>query len=176
MKAQTVREELPKSTWTMCRSLSSNLYSSCGNKSLMLHSKIRYFMVLLRKYPRLARMPLRLDIYHKNVLPSPFHSLSPTRKYALQKTSCIDTSHCPHSLTRGYPKDTKQLLLVRTYSSSSGNSFKAEAPIGILKESKSSLNLSYLRGHLGQSFSQFSKHVNIYFRKKKDMTPFEENT
>lgn len=176
LKAQTVKEELPKSTWTMCRSLSSNLYSSSGNKSLMLYSKIKYFMVLLRKYPCLAKMPLRLDIYQKTWLPSPLHSLHPTRKYALKKTSCGDTSYCPHSVTRGYTKDTKQLLLVRMYSSSSRNSFKAEAPIGSLKESKSSLDLSSWRGHLGQSFNQLSKHVNIYFRKKKDVAPFEENT
>lgn len=160
----------------MCRSLSNNRYSSSGNKSLMLYSKIRYFMVLLRKYPRLAKMPFCLDIYQNKLLPSPLHSLSPTRKYALSKTSCIDASHCPHSLTRCHTKDTKQLSLVRTYSSSSRNSFKAEAPIGILEESKSSLNLSSLGGRLGQSFNQLSKHVNIYFRKKKDIAPLEENT
>lgn len=159
----------------MGRSLSSNLYSSCGNKSLRLYSKIRYFMVLLRKYPRLAKAPLYLDIYQKKLLSSPLNSLSPTRKYAIKKTSCSDTSCCPHSLIRGYTKDTKQLLFVRTYSSSSRNSFKAEAPIGIMEESKRSLNLSSLGGRLGQSFNQLSRHVNIYFRKKKDIAPFEEN-
>lgn len=156
----------------MCRSLSSNLYSSCGNKSLRLYSKIGYLMVLLRKYPRLVQMPLRLDIYQKKLLNSPLHSLSPTRKYALKTMSCSDTSCCPH---RGYAKGTKQWLLVRTYSSSSGNSFKGEAPIGIVEESRSSLNLGSFGGRLGQSFNQLSKHVNIYFRKKKDIAPFGEN-
>lgn len=132
-------------------------------------------MVLLRKYPRLAKMPI-CHIYQKKLLPSPLHSLTPTRKYALKKTSCSDTSYCPHSLTRGYTKDAKQLSLVRMYSSSSKNSLKAEAPIGILEESKSSLNLSSLGGRLGQSFNQLSKHINIYFRKKKDAAAFEENT
>lgn len=167
---------LPKSTWTMCRSLGGNRYSSCGNRSLMLYSKIRYFMVLLRKYPRLAKMPLCLNICQKKLLPSPLYSLSPTRKYALNKMSCSDTSYCLQSVTRGYTKDTKQLSLVRTCSSSSRDSFKAEAPIGIVEETKSSLNLSSLGGRLGQSFNQLSKHVNIYFRKKKDIAPFEENT
>lgn len=159
----------------MGRSISSSLYSSCGNKSLRLCSKIRYFMVLLRKYPRLAKAPLCLDIYQKKLLSSPLNSLSPTRKYAIKKTSCSDTSYCPHSLIRGYTKDTKQLLFVRTYSSSSRNSFKAEAPIGIMEESKSGLNLSSLGGRLSQSFNQLSRHVNIYFRKKKDIAPFDEN-
>lgn len=170
-----LNQEILKSTWTMGRSLSSNLYSGCGNKSLRLYSKIRYFMVLLRKYPHLAKAPLCLDIYQKKLLSSPLHSLSRTRKYAIKKTSCSDTSYCPQSLLRGSTKDTKTLF-VRTYSSSSRSSFKAEAPIGIMEESKkSSLNLSSLGGRLGQSFYQLSRHVNIYFRQKKDIAPFEEN-
>lgn len=175
LKSQTVKEEKPKGTWGMCRSLGSNLYANCGNKSLRLYCQIRYSMVLLRKYPRLAKMPLRPDTYQKKLLQSPLHCLGPTRKYALKKMSCNGTSYCPHSLIRDYTKDTKQLLLVRTYSSSSRNSFKAEAPIGIVEESNSSLNLSSIGGRLGQSFNQLSKHVNIYFRKKKDIAPFEEN-
>lgn len=132
-------------------------------------------MVLLRKYPCLAKVPLCPDIYQKKLLSSPLHSLSPTRKYATKKASCSDASYCPHSLIRVYTKDTKQLSFVRTYSSSRRNSFKAEAPIGIMEESKSGLNLSSLGGRLGQSFNQLSRHVNIYFRKKKDVAPFEED-
>lgn len=129
-------------------------------------------MVLLRKYPRLAKMPLCLDIYQKKLPQSTLHSVSPARKYALKKISPhTDTTCCPHSLLTRY---TKQSLLVRTYSSSSRNSFKAEAPIGIVEES--SLNPSSFGGRLGQSFNQLSRHVNIYFGKKRDIAPFEDDT
>lgn len=159
----------------MGRSLSTSLYSGAGNKSLRLYCKIRYLSVLLRKYPRLAKAPRCLDIYRKSVLSSPPHSLSPTRKYALKNMSCSETSCGPYSSLRGYTKDMKHFQFVRFYSSSSRNSFKAEAPIGILEEAKSSFNLSSFGGHLGQSFNRLSRHINIYFRKSKDVVPLDEN-
>lgn len=159
----------------MGRSLSTSLYSGAGNKSLRLYCKIRYLTVLLRKYPRLAKAPRYLDIYRKSVLSSPLHSLSPTRKYALKNMSCSDTSCGPYSSLRGYTKDMKHFQFIRFYSSSSRNSFKAEAPIGILEEAKSSFNLSSFGGRLGQSFNQLSRHINIYFGKSKDVVPLDKN-
>lgn len=159
----------------MGRSLSTSLWSGAGNKSLRLYCKIRYLTVLLRKYPRLAKAPRCLDIYRKSVLSSPPHSLNPTRKYALKNRSCSDTSCGPYSSLRGYTKDMKHFQFVHFYSSSSRNSFKAGAPIGILEETKSSFNLSSFGGRLGQSFNRLSRHINIYFGKSKDVVPLNEN-
>lgn len=171
LKSDTWKQGAAKNTSSsMGRSLSTSLYSGAGNKSLRLYCKIRYLTVLLRKHPRLAKAPRCLDTYRKSVLSSPLHSLSPTRKYALKNMSCSDTSSL-----RGYTKDMKHFQLVRFYSSSSRNSFKAEAPIGILEEAKSSFNLSSFGGRLGQSFNRLSRHINVYFGKSKDIVPLDEN-
>ncbi|KAJ4933756.1 hypothetical protein JOQ06_006567 [Pogonophryne albipinna] len=56
----------------------------------------------------------------------------------------------------------------------SRNTFKPEAPIGILEETQKSFLLSSLGGRFGQSFKRLSRHINIYF-KRKDVEPLAEN-
>uniref|UniRef100_UPI0037E90F52 calcium-independent phospholipase A2-gamma-like n=1 Tax=Semicossyphus pulcher TaxID=241346 RepID=UPI0037E90F52 len=151
----------------MGRYLSTNSCSSSVNKTLRSYCKIRYLMSLLRKYPRLAKAPICLDP-HGYYLLSPPHPSRITRK---ARTLNPSITGCPSYPTEG----VKHLQVVRFYSSSNRNSFKAEAPIGILEEAQSSLNLSSLGGRLGQSFNRLSSHINYYF-KSKDIVPLAENT
>ncbi len=122
-------------------------------------------MSLLRKYPRMAKAS---DL-HRNPLLSPPH----LSRLARKQTFSILTSTCNH-VSRDFTKEVKHLRLVRFYSSSNRNTFKAEAPVGIFEEAQNSLNLSSLGGRLGQSFYRLSRHINIYF-KRKDVVPLAEN-
>ncbi|XP_056588185.1 calcium-independent phospholipase A2-gamma-like isoform X2 [Triplophysa dalaica] len=57
--------------------------------------------------------------------------------------------------------------MFRFYSTSSRDTFKAEAPIGVLQNNTTSLRLHLLRLRLGQSFIRLSKHINLYFKQKE---------
>lgn len=59
------------------------------------------------------------------------------------------------------------LQMFRVYSTSSRETFKAEAPIGVLQNSRSSLQLHLLRLRLGESFICLSRHINLYFKQKE---------
>lgn len=116
-------------------------------------------MSLLRKYPRLAKAPLYLDLRRYSLLAPP-HPPRFTRK------NPSDTgSTSPHFL-RDFTKEVKHLQIVRFYSSSNRDAFKAEAPIGIFEEAQNSFDLSSLGGRLGQSFNRLSRHINVYFNRK----------
>lgn len=56
--------------------------------------------------------------------------------------------------------------------SSSGDGFKAAAPVGILEATQDS-HLSRLGGRIGQSFHQLSTHINMYFQRKNIVPPAE---
>lgn len=113
-------------------------------------------MVLLRKYPCLTTAPFCLRV-HGNSWPSfPHPSIFPKRKPA------INTFYL-----RDYTKEAKHLQSEHFYASSSKSTFKTEAPIGVIEEAKNSLNVS---GRLSQSFSQLSRHINIYFKRKDIVT------
>lgn len=126
-------------------------------------------MSLLRKYPRLAKAPLSLDLHRYSQL-SPTHPSRFTRKATFKNANHHDASSTSHHFLRDFTKEVKHLQVVRFYSSSNRNTLKAEAPIGIFEEAQNSFNLSSLGGRLGQSFNQLSKHINVYF-KGKDVVP-----
>ncbi|XP_030277837.1 calcium-independent phospholipase A2-gamma-like [Sparus aurata] len=155
----------------MGRYLSANLCSSSVNKTLRSYCKIRYLMSLLRKYPRLGKAPLCLDL-HRNSLLSPPHSSRFTRKP--KSFNNVDTNSTSYHFQRVFSKEVKHPQFVRFYSSSNRNTFKAEAPIGIFEEAQSGVNLSSLGGRLGQSFNRWSRHINVYF-KRQDVAPLAEN-
>ncbi|XP_044067601.1 calcium-independent phospholipase A2-gamma-like [Siniperca chuatsi] len=157
----------------MGRYLSTNSCSSSVNKTLRSYCKIRYLMSLLRKYPRLAKAPLRLDLHRYSLL-SPPHPSRFTRKATFNILSHSDTGSSSYHCFRDFTKEVKHLQVVRFYSSSNRNTFKAEAPIGIFEEAQNSFNLSSLGGRLGHSFNRLSRHINIYF-KRKDIVPLTEN-
>lgn len=127
-------------------------------------------MSLLRKYPLMAKAP---DL-HRNPLPSPPHLSRFTRKPAFNILNHGKANSTSYYVRRDLTKEVKHLQFVRFYSSSSRNTFKAEAPIGIFEEAQNRLNLSSLGGRLGQSFHRLSGHINSYF-KRKDIIPLAEN-
>lgn len=130
-------------------------------------------MSLLRKYPRLAKAPLGLDLHRYSLLSSP-HPSRFTRKATFKYLNHSDAGSTSNYVLRDFNKELKHLQVVRFYSSSNRNAFKPEAPIGIFEEAQNSLLSSSLGGRLGQSFYRLSKHINIYF-KSKDVVPLAEN-
>ncbi|XP_036446563.1 calcium-independent phospholipase A2-gamma-like [Colossoma macropomum] len=55
----------------------------------------------------------------------------------------------------------------RIYSTSSRETFKAEAPIGVYQNSKAAFQMQLLRMRLGNSFKRLSRHINVYFKQKE---------
>ncbi|XP_018529972.2 calcium-independent phospholipase A2-gamma [Lates calcarifer] len=157
----------------MGRYLSTNMCSGSVNRTLRSYCKIRYLMSLIRKHPLLVKVPLRLDLHRYSLL-SPPHFSKLTRKATLLKFNHSDTGSTSYCLLRDFNKQVKHLQVVRFYSSSNRDVFKAEAPIGILEEAQKSFHWSSLGGRLGQSFHQLSRHINIYF-KRKDVVPLAVN-
>ncbi|KAM8829889.1 calcium-independent phospholipase A2-gamma-like [Synchiropus picturatus] len=81
-------------------------------------------------------------------------------KYSL--SSSTSASRCPVRALKTYDADVKSAR----FHSTDRNSFKAEAPIGIVDEAQSSFQISLLKKRLGQSFTQLSGHINSYFKSK----------
>lgn len=127
----------------------------------------------LRKYPRLAEAPLSLH-FHRNSLPSPPHAARYTRKSTSKHLKHVDAGLTSHHFNKDFTKEVEHLQLVRFYSSSDRNTFKAEAPIGVFEGPQNSFNMNSLGGRLGQSFHRLSRHINIYFQ-RKDAEPLAEN-
>ncbi|XP_041654259.1 calcium-independent phospholipase A2-gamma-like [Cheilinus undulatus] len=157
----------------MGRYLNTNSCSSCVNKTLRSYCKIRYLMSLLRKYPRLAKAPLCLDLHGYSLLSTP-HPSRFTRKAAFNGFIHSDTDSKSYLFLRDFTKGVNHLQVVRFYSSANREPSKAGAPIGILEESQNNLNLGSLGERLGQSFNRLSKHINYYF-KSKDAEPLAGN-
>ncbi|KAM6977592.1 calcium-independent phospholipase A2-gamma-like [Aplochiton taeniatus] len=68
---------------------------------------------------------------------------------------------------RNITKGTKYPLGVRFYSSSSSRDpYKAEAPIGVLQDSQTAVQLRLLGVRLGESFNRLSRHINVYFKRR----------
>ncbi|XP_029993673.1 calcium-independent phospholipase A2-gamma-like [Sphaeramia orbicularis] len=149
-----------------------NSCSSSLNKTLRSYCKIRYLMSILRRHHQpTTKALLRLDVHRY-----PPHPLRCTRKPTIKNANLHhrDSGSISHHPFRGFDQGVTHVRVVRFYSSSSQDEFKAEAPVGILEEAQSSLHLSSLGGRLGQSFNQLSRHVNMYF-KRKDVVPSAES-
>ncbi|XP_010780804.1 calcium-independent phospholipase A2-gamma-like isoform X1 [Notothenia coriiceps] len=157
----------------MGRYLGTNFCSSSVNKTLRSYCKSRYLMSLLRKYHCLARTPPGLDLHRYSLL-THLHPSRFTKITTLKNVIHSDTSSASNNFLRDFTKELNHLQVVRFYSSSNRNTFKPEAPIGILEETQKSFLLSSLGGRFGQSFKRLSRHINIYF-KRKDVEPLAEN-
>lgn len=59
------------------------------------------------------------------------------------------------------------LQVYRLYSTSSRETFKAEAPIGVYQHSRTIFRLHLLGLRLGESFNRLSRHINLYFKQKQ---------
>ncbi|XP_017566434.2 calcium-independent phospholipase A2-gamma-like isoform X2 [Pygocentrus nattereri] len=55
----------------------------------------------------------------------------------------------------------------RIYSTSSRETFKVEAPIGVYQDSKAAFKIQLLRMRLGSSFKRLSRHINVHFKQKE---------
>ncbi|XP_071333018.1 calcium-independent phospholipase A2-gamma-like [Trachinotus anak] len=154
----------------MGRYLSTNMCSSSVNRTLRSYCKIRYIMSLIRRHSRLAKAPLCLDVPSYTQLSLPHLS----RKATLKTLNCGDITSTCYLIRRDFTQEVKALQIVRFYSSSNKDVFKAKAPIGIFEEAQNSFHWSSLGGRLGESFNRLSRHINIYF-KRKDVVPLTEN-
>lgn len=130
-------------------------------------------MSLIRRHPCLAKEPLCLDTPRYSQ-----QSLSPlsrfTRKATFKTLKRSNTGSTSYHVLRDLTQEVKHFQIVRLYSSSNKDAFKAKAPIGIIEDSQSSFHWTSLGERLGQSFNQLSRHINIYF-KRKDVVPLTEN-
>ncbi|XP_068561307.1 calcium-independent phospholipase A2-gamma-like [Cebidichthys violaceus] len=149
----------------MGRYLSTIVCSSSVNKTLRSYCKVRYLMSLLRKYPRLAKATLGLDL-HRYYLLSPPHLSRFTRKGIFNNVNRSAAGSASNHFLRDYTKELSHLQVVRFYSSSDRNTFKPDAPIGIYEEAQNGFLSTSLGGRLGQSFNKMSRHINIYFKRK----------
>ncbi|XP_068996369.1 calcium-independent phospholipase A2-gamma-like [Embiotoca jacksoni] len=150
----------------MGRYLSANMFPSSVNRTLKTSCKLRYTMSLLRKDHRLAKAPLSPDFHRYSQLSAP-QLFRFGRKFAFKNVKDSDISSTSDCYLRDFTKDRRHLQIVRFYSSSNRDAFRAEAPVGIFAEAQSSFNLSSLGGRLlGQSFNRLSRHINTYFKRK----------
>ncbi|KAK7132118.1 hypothetical protein R3I93_018616 [Phoxinus phoxinus] len=59
------------------------------------------------------------------------------------------------------------LQMYHLYSTSSRETFKATAPIGVYQNSRTTFRLHLLGLRLGESFNRLSQHINLYFKQKR---------
>ncbi|XP_067303558.1 calcium-independent phospholipase A2-gamma-like [Pseudorasbora parva] len=59
------------------------------------------------------------------------------------------------------------LQMYNLYSTSSRETFKAKAPIGVYQNSRNTFRLHLLGMRLGESFNRLSQHINLYFKQKQ---------
>ncbi|KAM9344308.1 calcium-independent phospholipase A2-gamma-like [Pholidichthys leucotaenia] len=155
----------------MGRYLSTNLCSRTVNGTS--NCKIRYTMSLLRKHHHLAKGPRSLDV-HRYLQLSPL-CLQPSwfaRKAAFKSVKHNATNSTSYCSLRDFQKEANLPQIVRFYSSSKGDAYKA--PVGIIGKDENSFLSGSLGGHLGQSFNKLSRHINIYF-KKNSAVELDEN-
>lgn len=124
-------------------------------------------MSILRNLPCQARAPLFPDLRYSVISFTHPHRFTQKAISKSTKFNCTHIGSTSSHFLRKFTKDVKQCEVLRFYSSSNRDAFKAEAPIGIFQEARNSLSFSSLGGRLGQSFNQLSRHINIYFQKKE---------
>ncbi|XP_065142158.1 calcium-independent phospholipase A2-gamma-like [Paramisgurnus dabryanus] len=73
-------------------------------------------------------------------------------------------------------ENEQNLQMFRLYSTSSREEYKAEAPIGVLQNSRTSLRMNLWKMRFGESFSRLSSHINLYFKPKQDVLIHEPLT
>lgn len=64
-------------------------------------------------------------------------------------------------------KNGSGLQMYHLYSTSSRETFKAEAPIGVNQNSRTTFRLHLIGLRLGESFNRLSQHINLYFKQKQ---------
>lgn len=131
--------------WYLDKTLLRHLWS----RRLLLLRKVRYLLTNMRHLSHLDVTP------HRSFLRTYSPPQSSKRK--------LFKSH----RSKNFSITKLNLQMFRFYSNSSRETFKAEAPIGVLQNRRSSLRLLLLRLRLGESFTRLSTHVNLYFKQKE---------
>ncbi|KAG7472626.1 hypothetical protein MATL_G00110790 [Megalops atlanticus] len=149
--------------------------SRLGGRRGWLCRKLRYLLAILRTLPRLTKRPLPQELRSCAVLPlAPPPSLvrhvqSRHARSDRGGFSCLSCRPCSAFSRRGLEYEPwSYASATQSYSSSSRESLKGEAPIGVWEETKGALQLGYLGARLGESFQYLSKHINAYFKGEEE--------
>ncbi|KAJ8371339.1 hypothetical protein SKAU_G00113670 [Synaphobranchus kaupii] len=145
-------------------------------------AKLRYLLVILRTLPCMATPPLTPSRHTcRRVSPlSPSHpTLTGTALPKLGRLKRGGFGWLAGDSSRNVHRSQikclvlRHLCAVRAYSTSrpgsgpgpgpSRKASEADAPIGVLEETKVALQLGYLGERLGESFQLLSRHINSYF-------------
>ncbi|XP_072305206.1 calcium-independent phospholipase A2-gamma-like [Eucyclogobius newberryi] len=133
-----------------------NFCSSSVNSTLRSYCKIKFFMSILKKIHSRER----------------FKSSFRLKSFSSNSTRQSGHTYFSNNFSKLHHPANKVKPHTQLYStSSSGDEFKAEAPVGILAETGENSQLRRLGGRLGQSFNQLSTHINMYFKRTKPIPP-----
>ncbi|XP_061591467.1 calcium-independent phospholipase A2-gamma-like [Cololabis saira] len=155
----------------MGRLLITALCANPRKRTLKSYCRVRYTVSLLRRYRSLARAPLCRDSCRHSQLQPPQRLRFAS---SLDNAKHNNTSFFSSSCSRDFTKEATHFHTVRFSSSSNRDAFKAEAPAGISDEALNIFQWRSLGGRLGQSFTQLSRHINMYL-KRKNVVGFAEN-
>ncbi|XP_058620497.1 calcium-independent phospholipase A2-gamma-like isoform X1 [Onychostoma macrolepis] len=130
-----------------------------GSKRLRLLYKMKYLLTNIRNVSHLVRRPHRscqsIICSSPRRIPLKSHrSKKPIRLFG------AISSNMKYENVLG-------LQMYRLYSTSSRETFKAEAPIGVYQHSRTTFRLHLLGLRLGESFNRLSRHINLYFNQKQ---------
>ncbi|KAL1249828.1 hypothetical protein QQF64_020833 [Cirrhinus molitorella] len=120
-----------------------------GSKRLWLLYKMKYLLTNIRNVSHVIRRPHRSR--------QSICSSQSTRRIPLKSHRSKQTIRLFGAISSNN----------RLYSTSSRETFKAEAPIGVYQHSRSTFRLHLLGLRLGESFNHLSRHVNSYFKEKQ---------
>ncbi|XP_016100675.1 calcium-independent phospholipase A2-gamma-like [Sinocyclocheilus grahami] len=129
-----------------------------GSKRLRLLYK--YLLTNIRNVSHLVRRPHRSC---QSICSSQSTRRIPLKSHRSKKTIRLFgaiSSNMKYENVRG-------LQMYRLYSTSSRETFKAEAPIGVYQHSRTTFRLRLLGLRLGESFNHLSRHINLYFKQKQ---------
>lgn len=143
--------------------LDKTMLAHLRSRRLRLLYKMRYLLTNIRHLHHLDTSPFSTrPRSFLNIYPSPQSS----------KRNLLKTYRSKNfSITRAKNlkcENEQELQMFWFYSTSSRETFKAEAPIGVLQNSRTSLRLHLLRLRLGESFIRLSTHINLNYFKQKE--------
>ncbi len=131
-----------------------------GSKRLRLLYKMKYLLTNIIHVSHLVRRPSRSC---QSICSSQYTRRIPLKYHRSKKTIRLFgaiSSNIRYENVLG-------LQMYRLYSTSSRETFKAGAPIGVYQQSRTAFRLHLLGLRLGESFNRLSRHINLYFKQKQ---------
>ncbi|XP_051962265.1 calcium-independent phospholipase A2-gamma-like isoform X2 [Xyrauchen texanus] len=152
--------------------IDKNWVTHLGSRRLRLLCKMKYLLSNFRNVSQLVRSPFSMRPHRscQSLFSSSVQSSRTRLKSNRSKMRIFSIT--PTRRFRTVTNNMKfeyelSLQIHRFYSSSSRESFKAEAPIGVYQNSRTPFRLHFLGMRLGESFNRLSRHINMYFMKKE---------